>query len=90
MRRRGGPIPYLRLGLGVKVDQATEVHHLRGDGATFAQIADRIPPEPTPARRQTTTQSRSDQRHPRRPPRTGHTRLLDPRRGGWWPASSPR
>jgi hypothetical protein len=41
MRRRGGPTPYLRLDLGVKVDQATQVHRLHGDGATFAQIAER-------------------------------------------------
>jgi hypothetical protein len=41
MRRRGGPTPYLRLDLGVRVDQATQVNRLHGDGATFAQIAER-------------------------------------------------
>lgn len=41
MRRRGGPTPYLRLDLAVKVEQATRVYKLHGDGLTFAEIADR-------------------------------------------------
>jgi hypothetical protein len=40
MRRRGGPTPYLRLDLAVKVTQACEVHRLREAGHTFAVIAE--------------------------------------------------
>lgn len=38
MRRRGGPIPHLRLPLAVKVDQGQRAHQLHRGGATFAEI----------------------------------------------------
>lgn len=42
MRRRGGPTPYLRLDLTVKVDQGTEAHRLHTASFTFAEIAERL------------------------------------------------
>lgn len=42
MRRRGGPTPYLRLDLAVKVDQSAETHRLHTAGFTFVEVAERL------------------------------------------------
>lgn len=42
MRRRGGPTPYNRLDLAVKVEQGTTAHRLHQAGLTFAEIAERL------------------------------------------------
>ncbi|MGH4010663.1 MAG: hypothetical protein ACRDTH_21295 [Pseudonocardiaceae bacterium] len=42
VRRRGGPSPYVRLDLVVKVDQGAEAHRLHSAGFTFAEIADQL------------------------------------------------
>ncbi|HET9255761.1 MAG TPA: hypothetical protein VFO16_11225 [Pseudonocardiaceae bacterium] len=42
MRRRGGPTPYLRLNLAVKVGQGAEAHRLHTAGFTFAEVAERL------------------------------------------------
>lgn len=42
MRRRGGPAPYARLALAVKVEQATVAHRLHAAGHSFAVIAEHM------------------------------------------------
>jgi hypothetical protein len=40
--RRGGPGPYLRMPLAVRVAQATEAHRLHETGLGFVEVAERM------------------------------------------------
>jgi uncharacterized protein YjcR len=42
VRRRGGPGPYLRMSLAVRVAQATEAHRLHETGLGFVEVAERM------------------------------------------------